>query len=68
MKYTRYATYRDERGMRDSDVSKATGIARSTFLHWKQSQYTPKLDKLMKIAKLFSVSLDELIGDELERN
>ena len=64
MKYARYAVYRDERGMKDSDVSKATGIARSTFSHWKQSQYAPKLDKLMKIAKLFDVSLGEFIGEE----
>ena len=31
-------------------VSKATGISTATLTSWKQGKYTPKQDKLQKIA------------------
>jgi transcriptional regulator with XRE-family HTH domain len=64
MTYERYAKFRDEKGMTDYAVSKATDIAPSTLSDWKNALYTPKLDKLMKIAELFGVSIGELIGDK----
>lgn len=63
MPYERYAAFRDERGMTDYAVSKNIGIAQSTLSDWKSGLYTPKLDKLIKIAKLFGLSLEEFIGE-----
>ena len=45
-------------------VSKATGIAASTFTDWKNGRSVPKADKLARIADYFSVSLDELMGTD----
>ena len=46
-------------------VSKATGIAQSTFSDWKSGRSTPKADKLKKIADFFGVSVSYLIqGDD----
>ena len=45
-------------------VSKATGIAASTFTDWKNGRSTPKADKLSRIAAFFGVGLDELLGTE----
>ena len=45
-------------------LSKATGIAASTFTDWKQGRSTPKADKLARIADFFSISLDEMLGTE----
>ena len=45
-------------------VSKATGIAASTFTDWKNGRSTPKADKLARIAAFFGVGLDELLGTE----
>lgn len=66
MPYERYALLRDRRGLTDYAVSKATDIAPSTLSDWKNGLYVPKLDKLVKIARLFGMSLDELLGDETE--
>ncbi|MEY8339081.1 helix-turn-helix transcriptional regulator [Lachnospiraceae bacterium 62-35] len=41
-------------------VSKATGIAGSTFTDWKNGRSVPKQDKLQKIADYFGVTLDYL--------
>jgi|GEM_PF-627737 Helix-turn-helix. len=43
-------------------VSKETGITTATFSSWKQGRYTPKQDKLQKIAEYFNVSIDYLLG------
>lgn len=42
-------------------VSKATGIAGSTFSDWKSGRSTPKQDKLQKIADYFGVTVDYLM-------
>lgn len=49
-----------------SQVSKATGISTATLTSWKKGVYTPKADKLQKIADHFGVSLGYLIGQEEE--
>ena len=43
-------------------VSRATGIAPSTFSDWKSGRSAPKADKLVRIAAYFHISLDELLG------
>ena len=45
-------------------VSKATGIAPSTFTDWKNGRSVPKADKLLRIAAHFHLSLDEMLGAE----
>lgn len=65
--YEIYCKLRDEMRVRDSDVSKSTGITKSTFSDWKSGRSTPKQDKLQKIADYFGVSLEYLMtGKEVE--
>ena len=44
-------------------VSKATGIAASTFSDWKSGRSVPKMDKMKLIADFFGVSLDYMLGN-----
>lgn len=57
-KYEIYARMRDARGVSDYAVAKATGIDPATISGWKMGKYTPKLDKLKKIADYFGVSVE----------
>lgn len=41
-------------------VAKETGITTATLTNWKKGKYTPKQDKLQKIADYFGVPLDYL--------
>lgn len=59
--YEIYCKLRDEKGCRDADVAKGTGITKSTFSDWKSGRSTPKNDKLQKIADYFGVSLEYLM-------
>jgi len=58
--YDNYAEIRSRIGLRDSDVSKATGISTATLSEWKKGRYQPKLDKLAKIAKFLNVNIEAI--------
>ena len=42
-------------------VAKATGISTATLTNWKKGRYTPKQDKLQKIADYFGVTVAYLM-------
>lgn len=44
-------------------VAKETGITTATLTSWKQGKYTPKMDKLQKIADYLGVTLGELTAE-----
>jgi transcriptional regulator with XRE-family HTH domain len=60
-----YSIFEDlltKNGLRIADISRETGIPYSTFTDWKAGRYTPKIDKLSKIANFFNISVEELTG------
>lgn len=63
--YENYERIRNTKGYKDSDVSKATGVAKSTFSDWKNGRSKPKTDKLIKIAKFLDVSVEQLEFDNI---
>lgn len=62
--YTKYVELRDSANVRDFEVAKATGIPSSTFSDWKKGKSKPKLEKLVKIARFFGVSVEVFICEE----
>lgn len=50
----------NEKKLKMSDVARGAGIPYSTLTDWKVGRYTPKLDKLQKIADFLGVSLEYL--------
>lgn len=61
--YEIYCKLRDQKGAKDADVAKATGITKSTFSDWKSGRSNPKGEKLSKIASYFGVSVEYLSGN-----
>ena len=53
-----------EKGVSAYKVGKDTGINPSTFTHWKNRVYEPKMDKMQKLADYFGVSLEYLMTGE----
>lgn len=64
MYYEHFEKLCKERNTNASQVSKATGIATATLTNWKHGNYTPKQDKLQKIADYFNVPVDYLMTGE----
>lgn len=65
--YERFQEILDERGMKPSDVAKATGVSTSTLSAWKLGRYSPKQEKLKLIADYLEVNLAWLMGLSDER-
>ena len=50
-----------ERGVTAYKVAKDTGIGTATLSNWKNGKYTPKQDKMQKLADYFGVTIDYLM-------
>ena len=53
--YEKFAELLAKNNVTAYQVSQATGVSTATLTSWKQGVYTPKIDKLMLIAKYFDV-------------
>lgn len=61
MGYEKVAALLKKHNMTAYRLSKETGVPASTINEWKKGKYTPKVDKLMKIADYFGVSITEFL-------
>lgn len=54
-----------QKDLRIADVAKGSGVSATTIYEWKAGKYTPKAEKLQRIADYFGVSLEYLrSGDQ----
>lgn len=59
--YEKFEKLLEERGVTAYEVAKQTNIAQSTLTAWKKGEYTPKIDKLCKIANYFEIPVTYFI-------
>lgn len=59
--YEIYAQIRDQRGLTDYAVAKACGFNPTTLSDWKAGKYTPKTDKIAKIAAFLGVPIGAIM-------
>ena len=62
--YEKFNTLLKKRNISAYKVAKDTGITQSTFSEWKKGTYTPKLDKLNKIASYFDIPVEYFTESE----
>lgn len=65
MYYEQFEKLLAQRGVKPAEVARATGIQTATLTQWKKGAYTPKADKLQKIADYFKVPLEYLTTGEM---
>ena len=58
--YSVYAEARDKMKLSDGDVARLSGVASATISNWKHGKYTPKIDKLVRIANVVGLKPEEL--------
>lgn len=64
--YKKFEKLLNERGITAYQVGKDTGVSTATLTEWKKGTYTPKADKLMKIAEYFGVSIEYFLKEEVK--
>lgn len=55
---------RNERNMTQEQLAEKLGVTRQSISKWEGNLVKPEIEKLKAMAKLFDVSLDDLISDE----
>lgn len=54
-------TYRTKRNLSQGELANALEVSRQSVSKWENNLAQPELDKLIRMSKLFSISLDELV-------
>ncbi|MBQ8851043.1 MAG: helix-turn-helix transcriptional regulator, partial [Oscillibacter sp.] len=55
---------RTAKGMSQGALAEALGVSRQSVSKWETDGSIPELEKLINMAKLFEVSIDELVTGE----
>ena len=56
---------RKGQGYTQSTFAEAVGVSRQSVYKWETGQSYPDVEKLLKIARMFGITVDELIDDAL---
>ena len=59
--------YRENKKMTQNDIAQILEVSPATISKYESGSLEPSIDSLKKIAKLFEVSIDELLKDEEEK-
>ena len=57
-----------KKGIRAVDLAKALNVSKQTVSNWENGKRQPDINTLIKLADLYEVSLDYLVGREEEIN
>lgn len=55
---------RTERNLSQGDLAEALEVSRQSVSKWENNSAVPELDKLIKLARIFDITLDELVSGE----
>ena len=64
----RLSYFRQKKGMTQHELAEALGISRDLIGHYERRSQNPNLDFVIRVADLFEVSVDELLGFKPERD
>lgn len=57
---TRIKEFREQAGMKQSELAEMVGSRRETIVHLENGKYNPSLKLAMDIAKVFGVTVEEM--------
>ena len=57
---TKIKEYREQAGYKQSELAELVGARRETIVHLENGKYNPSLKLAMDIAKVFSVTVEDL--------
>ena len=60
----RLAKLRKEKGYSQEELAEKLGLSRQAVSKWERAESSPDTDNLICLAKLYNVSLDELLRTE----
>lgn len=62
----RLANYRKDKKLSQEELAEKVGVARQTISKWELDETAPDIKQAKELSKIFNVSLDELVGNEIQ--
>ena len=59
--------YRKKKGLSQEEVAEKLGVSRQTISKWETKETVPDIYQAKKLAKIYGLSLDELIDADLDQ-
>ena len=56
---------RKKKGLSQEELAEKVGVSRQTISKWEMNQSSPEMEKLVTLSKIFDISLDELVGNDV---
>ena len=56
---------RKKHGYSQQEIADMLSVSRQTISNWESGQGAPALDKACELARIYKISLDELVGNEV---
>lgn len=63
-----FKTARKMCNLKLTEAAKILGVSQPTLSSWESGRKSPTIDSILKMAELYKVSTDYLLGNELEQN
>lgn len=60
--------YRLKNGWSQSFVAERIGVSRIAVANWEQGRNKPSIENILAMAKLFGVTVEELVGDQVKND
>lgn len=57
---------REKNGLTQDDLAKLLNISRQSISKWESGQSYPDIDHLIELSKIYTITLDQLIKDDLD--
>ncbi|MBQ9735399.1 MAG: helix-turn-helix transcriptional regulator [Clostridia bacterium] len=57
---------RKQKGLTQDTFAETIGVSRQAVYKWESAASYPEVDKLLKIARLFGVTVDDMLNDEMD--
>lgn len=59
----RFLELRTEKGLSQREAAKLMQVSQGTYNNWENGRTQPSIEQLIELSKLFSVSVDYLLGN-----
>lgn len=56
---------RKKEGLSQEELAEKVGVSRQTISKWEMGQSAPEMEKLITLSKIFNLSMDELVGNNI---
>ena len=58
---------RENNGFSQSEIAKETGFSQAAISMWERGELAPSIYACIKLANIYGITLDELVGRDVEK-